>query len=651
MKLRILLIIIVIAYFNSTQSQTIKLIPNPDTLSEGFSGYAAQSMNGAIYTPYKNTLGRYQLAKFDGKKTILYPNPDTGSIYQSTVAATGNQLLFLYQDSIPYVYSIVRFDGKKVSHIPMPAQFHFSNNYWYGKPFINFNNNLYTILQCDTNNNNYLAKYDTVSNGFIVINNPPGIVNNQFYSFSGHDGFYVYNNKLYMLQNDDNYNESILQFDGNTINLIPLKDTSSNIISNLEYMIGYNGNLYFVAQVFDTTNSYHLFKYDGNIITTVLSNPANTTDLGNAKYFVVYNNKLFFNYYNKTNSTYSLGWYDGSSSNILNNPDNGVGISNYQFTIYKNALYFTYTKVNGKNYMAKFDGTKITIINNPDTISKGSAGNISFDTRLYIGYYGTGNNSTSISIGRYTDTGYIMFKNPDSGTISGFGDTLNTAFYFGYNNAKGKHQIAMVDSGITATPKIIIEGKTITPTGKTIKKTTVNFTGDGAGSDNSDSSGNYIVSLYNGNYTLAPSKNNDINKTNGVTTLDLALTQSHILGKTKLNNPYKIIAADVNGDGKITSLDLVYMKRLILGIDTTFTNSKTKEIRLWAFVDSSYQFPDTTNPFPFKDSISYIGLSANKTNQTFIGVKLGDVNWDWNPALARMPSKLFVRPKRLVVSE
>ena len=149
------------------------------------------------------------------------------------------------------------------------------------------------------------------------------------------------------------------------------------------------------------------------------------------------------------------------------------------------------------------------------------------------------------------------------------------------------------------------------------------------------------------NYILKPTKNNDINKTNGVTTLDLALTQSHILGKNKLNKPYKIIAADVNGDGKITTLDLVYMKRLILGIDTTFTNSTTKENRLWAFVDSSYQFPDTTNPFPFKDSISYIGLNANKTNQTFIGVKLGDVNWDWNPALARMPSKVFVRPKKI----
>jgi hypothetical protein len=76
------------------------------------------------------------------------------------------------------------------------------------------------------------------------------------------------------------------------------------------------------------------------------------------------------------------------------------------------------------------------------------------------------------------------------------------------------------------------------------------------------------------------------------------------------------------------------MKRLILGTDTTFT-SATKGSRLWEFVDSSYVFPDTTNPFPFKDSISFANLTSNKTNQTFIGIKLGDVNYDWNAAVAR----------------
>ena len=159
----------------------------------------------------------------------------------------------------------------------------------------------------------------------------------------------------------------------------------------------------------------------------------------------------------------------------------------------------------------------------------------------------------------------------------------------------------------------------------------------GSASANNISTGNYSFNCVPqaANEIIRLYKNNEITKANGVTALDIAMVQSHILAKSLLNSPYKILAADVSGDGKVTALDIVYMKRLILGIDTTFTNSTTKQTRLWAFVDSSYKFVDTTNPFPFKDSISYTGLSASKSNQTFIGCKLGDVNWDWNPAVAR----------------
>ena len=107
-----------------------------------------------------------------------------------------------------------------------------------------------------------------------------------------------------------------------------------------------------------------------------------------------------------------------------------------------------------------------------------------------------------------------------------------------------------------------------------------------------------------------------------VTSLDIALVQAHILQKNILNSPYKIIAADVNGDGKVSALDIVFMKRLILAIDTSFPGNK-----LWGFVDSSFVFTNPAIPFPHKDSIAYTGLSANTYNQTFAGFILGDVNW------------------------
>ena len=196
-----------------------------------------------------------------------------------------------------------------------------------------------------------------------------------------------------------------------------------------------------------------------------------------------------------------------------------------------------------------------------------------------------------------------------------------------------------------------INGKIINALGTQISKVEVPINGDISLHALTDNFGSFSIIEDSNFAVIRPFKNNDINKTNGITTLDMALIQSHILGKNKLNSPYKIIAADVNGDSKVTTLDIVYMKRLILGLDTTFTNTTNGQKRLWAFVDSSYSFPDTTNPFPFKDSISYVGLSANKTNQTFIGVKLGDVNWDWNPLIAKVPSPVFVKPKKLIVSQ
>ena len=178
-----------------------------------------------------------------------------------------------------------------------------------------------------------------------------------------------------------------------------------------------------------------------------------------------------------------------------------------------------------------------------------------------------------------------------------------------------------------------INGRVITPDGTRIPKVRLGVSGTsltGSMLDNtiSTSTGYTLSEIVGQNYTIRPSKN-DVNKLNGVSLADALLIQAHILGKTLLNSPYKLIAADVDGSGAITTLDILYLKRFILGIDTAFKGN-----RLWAFVDSNYIFPNPANPFPFKDSISIYGLNkTTKYNPTFIGVKLGDVNYDLNPVL------------------
>ena len=183
-----------------------------------------------------------------------------------------------------------------------------------------------------------------------------------------------------------------------------------------------------------------------------------------------------------------------------------------------------------------------------------------------------------------------------------------------------------------------ISGRIITVMKKVVKNSKINLSGSSISTLNVDAFGNFSLgSLVNGSYKLKASKNNDITKANGINTTDVLFVQRHILNTTKLNSAYKLIAADVNGDKLINATDLLRIKRLILGTDTTFTKGSgvNKIDRLWEFVDSAYQFPDTTNPFPFKDSISLANLTSNEINQTFIGIKLGDVNDSWNPAVSR----------------
>jgi hypothetical protein len=122
-------------------------------------------------------------------------------------------------------------------------------------------------------------------------------------------------------------------------------------------------------------------------------------------------------------------------------------------------------------------------------------------------------------------------------------------------------------------------------------------------------------------YTVAPF--HDIGHKEGVSTLDLVLIQKHLLGRAKLSSPYKMIAADANKSGHLTALDLVEIRKLILGIQERFQHNTS-----WRFVDKTYQFPDPYNPFgvPFAESVWIDSVTQGIDTADFIGIKVGDVN-------------------------
>jgi hypothetical protein len=121
-------------------------------------------------------------------------------------------------------------------------------------------------------------------------------------------------------------------------------------------------------------------------------------------------------------------------------------------------------------------------------------------------------------------------------------------------------------------------------------------------------------------YSITPQLDKDY--LNGISTLDLIALTRHILGSQLFTTPYQYIAADINNSRSITTLDMIQLRKLILGLDGRFLNNTS-----WRFVDASHKFSNPSNPWatPFPEVININDLSAN-VEAHFIAVKIGDMN-------------------------
>jgi len=141
--------------------------------------------------------------------------------------------------------------------------------------------------------------------------------------------------------------------------------------------------------------------------------------------------------------------------------------------------------------------------------------------------------------------------------------------------------------------------------------------------DTTDANGRFQhpFSISGVRFDIQPRRNHD--PANGVSTFDLVLINKHILNLETLDSPYKIIAADANGSRSVTTADIAVLRRIILGVQDTLPGQWS-----WRFVDSTYVFPNPSNPFadpiPFK--VSVYNPPGNQLWHHFVGIKIGDVN-------------------------
>jgi len=168
-----------------------------------------------------------------------------------------------------------------------------------------------------------------------------------------------------------------------------------------------------------------------------------------------------------------------------------------------------------------------------------------------------------------------------------------------------------------------IAGKIVTEFGETVEEVDVtneDMLDQYEMNDMTDNIGSYAFNFntMGNDFQVTPAKNDDY--LNGVSTLDIIIIQRHILNSVQLDSPYKMIAADVNNDGTITALDLIELRKLILGIYDELPDNSS-----WRFVDASTTV-DMSNPFDFKEEIDIYNLTVDRMDEDFVGVKIGDVN-------------------------
>ena len=124
-----------------------------------------------------------------------------------------------------------------------------------------------------------------------------------------------------------------------------------------------------------------------------------------------------------------------------------------------------------------------------------------------------------------------------------------------------------------------------------------------------------------GEYVVRPVREGDAR--NGVTTLDLVKIQKHLLGLEFFTTPFQYIAADVNNSSSVTAIDIIQLRKLILGFYDVLPNNQS-----WRFVDKAFIFPDPQNPWisVWPETYSIIPFANSMNDVDFHAVKIGDLN-------------------------
>jgi len=169
----------------------------------------------------------------------------------------------------------------------------------------------------------------------------------------------------------------------------------------------------------------------------------------------------------------------------------------------------------------------------------------------------------------------------------------------------------------------LISGLVLTEEDEAVAEVEIQLSGQRSATTSSSDEGAYAFDELTTGYDYSVKPFRDGDYLNGVSTFDLVLISKHILSVRPLDSPYKLIAADANRSGSVTTLDLILLRKLILNISMSLPNNTS-----WRFVPLSFEFPDPANPFgySFPEVLNVNNLAGELSNGDFVAIKVGDVN-------------------------
>ncbi len=161
-----------------------------------------------------------------------------------------------------------------------------------------------------------------------------------------------------------------------------------------------------------------------------------------------------------------------------------------------------------------------------------------------------------------------------------------------------------------------------------IRDAVVSLTGFARLEKTTNMAGQYeFLNVVAGNYTARPGKARA--QGDAITPYDAALTLQYIVGQ-RLFTPYQMIAADVSGNGQVSSYDASLILKYYVQLIRQFP-VMSDSIHFWTFVPNNYPI-SSVNWSLAPDSLRYEPLNTDQLDQNYLAIVYGDPSGNWSPS-------------------